>query len=37
VPTASLNAKYQEFMRTTVKTGAGQAISRGESPHAKKP
>lgn len=37
VPTASLNGKYQEFMRTTVKTGAGQAISRGESPHAKKP
>ncbi len=37
VPTSSLNGKYQEFMRTTVKTGAGQAISRGESPHAKKP
>lgn len=37
VPTASLNAKYQDFMRATVKTGAGQAISRGESPHAKKP
>lgn len=35
VPTESLNDKYQAFMRETVKTGAGQAISRGESPHAK--
>jgi hypothetical protein len=37
IPTETLNDRYQAFMKETVRTGAGQAISRGESPHAKSP